>query len=71
MVFFFDILIAPFPKLDDNMTGNNKGVIPIAMATEKVNAIRTLCLFAVNKKVIGIITNINFIRSLLKFSVPN
>ena len=41
-----------------------------AIATENVNAISTLCLLALSKNVIGIITSMNFINNLLKFSVP-
>jgi len=41
VVFFFDIFTAPFDKQDDNITGSNKGVIVIAIATENVKAVNS------------------------------
>ena len=54
IVFFLDILIAPFDRLDDNITGSKRGVIPIAIATANVNDINILCFHAFNKNTIGI-----------------
>ena len=70
MVFFFAIRLAPFAKLEDNNTGSNKGVIPIAIATEKVNATTTPCLATFIIKVMGISTNIKRINNLLTLSIP-
>ena len=65
MVFFLDILTAPLDKLEDNMTGSKRGVIPIAIATAKVKAVKVSCFQAVKIKTIGIIININLINNLL------
>ena len=70
MVFFFDILIAPFDKLDDKITGNNSGVIHIAIATANVNAVTNSCFSTFITNTNGIINNINFINNLLMFSIP-
>ena len=69
-VFFFDILVAPFAKLEDKITGSKSGVIPIAIATANVNAVMVPCFAAFTIKVIGISTSINLISSLLTFSIP-
>ena len=70
MVFFFDILIAPFDKLDDKITGNNSGVIHIAIATANVNAVINSCFSTFIANTNGIINSINFISNLLMFSIP-
>ena len=70
IVFFFDILVAPFAKLEDKITGSKSGVIPIAIATANVNAVMVPCFAAFTMKVIGISTSINLISSLLTFSIP-
>ena len=70
IVFFLDILVAPFAKLDDSITGKSNGVIPIAIATAKVNAVIVPCFAAFTMKVIGIRTSINLISNLLTLSIP-
>ena len=69
MVFFFAILIAPFERLDERITGKSRGVIPIAIATANVNAVKDSCFQAVKINTIGIIITINLIRSLLIFLI--
>ena len=70
IVFFLDIFKAPFDNPDDKITGNNNGVIHIAIATANVNDVIILCFWTVSKNTIGINTSINFINSLLIFSIP-
>ena len=70
ITFFFDILIAPRDRLEDRITGNNKGVIPIAIATANVKAVIDSCFQAFIKKTIGIKISINFIRRLLILEIP-
>ena len=43
IVFFLDILTAPFERQEDKITGSKSGVIVIAIATAKVNASTVLC----------------------------
>ena len=70
IVFFFDIFIAPLDKLEERITGNRRGVIPIAIATANVNAVIGSCFHAVKIKTIGIIINMNFISNLLMLCTP-
>ena len=70
IVFFFDILTAPFDKLEDKITGSRRGIIPIAIATANVNAVSVSCFQAVNTNTRGIITIINFISNLLILCTP-
>ena len=70
IVLFFAIFNAPFDKLDDNITGNNNGVIHIATATANVNANIVSCFHAFMKNTIGINISMNFINILLILSIP-
>ncbi|CDE10856.1 unknown [Clostridium sp. CAG:354] len=70
MVFFLDILTAPLDKQEERITGSSKGVIPIAIATEKVKATSKSCFQALTINVSGIINNINLVNNLLIFSIP-
>ena len=42
----------------------------VAIATEKVNAVKVSCFHAFNKNAIGIITSMNWIKSLLILFMP-
>ena len=70
MVFFLDILIAPFDRLDDKITGSNNGVIHIAIATANVNANIISCFSTFKRKTSGIRISINLINNLLILSIP-
>ena len=70
IVFFLAILTAPLDKLDDRITGSNSGVIPIAIATAKVNAVTISCFVTLKINTNGIIINMNLINMLLTLSIP-
>ena len=52
------------------ITGSSKGVIQIAIATAKVKAVTGLCFHAFKINTIGVKISMNFINSLLMFSIP-
>ena len=70
IVFFFDILTAPLERLEDRITGKSNGVIVIAIATAKVNAVTVPCFKAFKTNTRGIIASINLISNLLMLSIP-
>ncbi|MNT48388.1 hypothetical protein D3C72_1851690 [compost metagenome] len=70
ILFFLLIFIAPCDKLEDRITGNRRGVIPIAIATAKVKDNVSSCLLILIKKTIGINININLIKSFDMASTP-
>ena len=70
IVFFLDILTAPFERLEDKMTGKSNGVIAIAIATANVKAVTISCFQAFRRNTNGIIANIKWISNLLMFSIP-
>jgi len=70
IVFFLDILTAPFERQDERITGRRRGVIPIAIATANVNAVRLSCFHAFKTKISGINIIINLISNLLILSIP-
>ena len=70
IVFFLDIFTAPLERQDDKITGSRRCVIPIAIATAKVNAVKLSCFDEFKMKTIGIRTSINLIRSFEIDSIP-
>ena len=70
IVFFLDILTAPFERLDESITGNKSGVIVIAIATANEKAVTISCFHAFSKNTNGIIASIKCINNLLIFSIP-
>ena len=70
IVFFLDILTAPFERLEDKITGKSKGVIAMAIATANVKAVTISCFHAFKRKITGISISIKWINNLLIFSIP-